>query len=106
MSFPKKQTVGDLMNFLQKQLDEGIITRGSSVFIEMYAMTEEDSALKERQEELEYHIPDDINDETFSFTTGVWSGPACPRKDGAAYVALSCYLTNRRLREIADDKLE
>lgn len=57
------------------------------------------------EESLGYHVPDEIMDEVFHFGLGWWSGSPNPKDDGAAYVAISCYLKNRRLKEIAKEKV-
>lgn len=105
MGYPEKKTVGELLDYLQDLLDQKVVQRDSPIFIEMYALSHEETFLKNHEEQLNYHVPDEIPDEAFSFRMGWWSGSPDPTQDGAAYVALSCYLTHDRLFYISQEKI-
>lgn len=95
MSYPKKVSVGDLLDFINSELDKGNISRETKIFVEEYALTREETILKNHQDQLDYHIPDDLCDEMYSFRMGVWQ--VCKEgtsKDGEweNYIAFSTYV--------------
>lgn len=95
MGYPKNVTVGALLDFLNDELKKGNVNRETKIFVEEYALTREETLLKNSEEQLDYHIPDDNCDEMYSFKMGVWQ--TCKEgtsKDGAweNYIALSTYL--------------
>ena len=95
MGYPSKVTVGMLLDFLNEELKKGNIVRETNVVVEEYALTREETILKEREEELKYHVPDDMCDEVHTFRMGVWQcSPEGEHKSGLGenYVALSTYL--------------
>lgn len=89
MGYPNKQTVGELLDFFQEQLANGKVTRETPVHIEIYLLSAEDAILKEKEDELGYHVPDDTPWDIQNFRSGVWEGG---RNISDHTVALSCYV--------------
>jgi len=106
MSLPKDITVGELLDYLKESLAKEEISRETGVLIEMYVLSKEDERLKPIEDELGYHIPDDIADDCFNFHIGTWSGSPNPKDDGSAWVALSCYMGQSSLKRIVKSKIE
>lgn len=99
MPLPEKATVGSLLSFLQKELEQGNVDADTPVFLEVYVLSREEEILKPKEDELGYHIPDESADEVLNFRMGVWKGfpeGKCREKDWENTVALSCYLAPER----------
>jgi hypothetical protein len=92
MSYPKGETVGSLIKFLQDNLNSGNLKEDTPISIEIYSLNKADAILKEHEDELGYHIPDDICDECLDFRMGIWSSSPDGECDENDYVALSCYI--------------
>jgi hypothetical protein len=95
MGYPKGETVGSLIKYLQDQLQRGNIVLDTPIYIDIYALSEEEAILKEHEDKLEYHIPDDCPVESLNFRVGVWQGfPEGQHGDinNQNTVAFSCYV--------------
>ena len=98
MSTSEQQTVGSLLGFLNEELKKGNIDHSTPISIEIYALYAHEVKLKEKQEELGYHVPDRLPDDCIGFSTGVWKGVPEGQSKGN-YIAFNTYPLRKTLSE-------
>lgn len=88
MAYPETQTVESLLNFLNESLASGKVTKDTKVFVEVFLLSREETILKDNEDILGYHVPDEVPFDVVNFSTGRWE---CGRV-AEHTVSLTCYL--------------
>ncbi len=86
-NYPTQVTVCSLLAFLTEELASKRVTLDTPIYVETFALTEKESKDKLKEDELDYHVPDRICDESSHFSCGTWIGPSVAEN----WIALSIY---------------
>lgn len=87
IGYPEQMTVRSLLAFLTEELANERVTLDTSIYIDTFALTEKEHKNKLKQDELDYHVPDRVCDESSHFHCGVWIGPSVAE----SWIAFSIY---------------